>query len=72
MASFTLTIPDAIVGTVTECLCKAGGFVPTGNATTDTANAKAAVIAWITQTVQNVQASELAPPAPPAPISGLS
>lgn len=73
MASFTLTIPDTIVGTVTECLCKAGGFPATGDLTIDTPNAKLAVIAWITTTVQNVQTAEaiVAPPVI-APISGLS
>lgn len=66
MAQFTLTIPDANVTEVIESLCKAGGYD-----TVSDANAKAAVIDWITQTVQNVQTQHVAPTVPP-PLTGLS
>lgn len=70
---FTLNIPSDLVSTVTECLCLAGGYTPTGDAATDDANAKKTVIAWITQTVANVQAAQnYTPPPAPKPISGLS
>jgi hypothetical protein len=70
MAVFDLTIPDAIAPEVTAALCAAGGY-----ATVSDANAKAAVIDWITTTVHNVQTSQAqaAVVAPVVPkITGLS
>lgn len=64
--SFTLNIPSDQVTTVTEALCKAGGFAEVSEA-----NAKQAVITWIVQTVQNVNTPAPVPVVPP-PITGLS
>lgn len=65
---FVLNIPTGLVNQVTSALCAAGGF-----ADVTEANAKAAVIAWITQTVANVEAAQAyVPPPAPTPITGLS
>lgn len=66
MAQFTLTIPDANVTEVIDALCKAGGYDVVSDA-----NAKAAVIDWITATVRNVQTVHPAPIVP-ASLTGLS
>lgn len=67
MAVFTLTIPDSELTLVTDSLIKAAGGTPTGDMAADTVKAKAAVIAWITQTVANVQAAATPPAPPPTP-----
>ena len=67
MASVIINIPDTVRAEVEAALCAAGGYTDVS-----AANAKAALIAWITRTVQNVQTAQQAPPTPPAPITGLS
>ncbi len=68
MADFVLSIPDAEVATVIDCLCAAGGYPDVS-----IANGKKAVIDWITATVNNVQTTRAQPPPVTIPkIGGLT
>jgi len=64
----TLNVPDATATRVVNALCDAGGY-----STVNAANAKATLLAMVTQMVQSVETrAAMTQPPPVAPITGLS